>query len=266
MSTESLVTAAKQGDSAAYASLVQPLLPSLRAYCYRMLANPEDAEDITQAVLERGLKQLGTLRAAGAFKGWMFRIAHHQCTDELRHRSRWQWDAQLDAEHYAKADPGRLDAVHATMQTPAFRYDYREHMSFCFTCVSRCLPPEQQSALVLGDVLSFTGPEAAEALEISQSAYRHRLRGARMAMVAHFDKLCALVNKEGVCYQCDVLREASPEDRRGPAVQSLSGDDSDAYQDRLRTMSQPETGGTAELHAHLLRLVGRRQRAMARPG
>jgi RNA polymerase sigma-70 factor (ECF subfamily) len=62
---------------------------------------------------------------------------------------------------------------------------------------------------MLKEVLGFTSEEAAGILRVSEPVFRHRLSDARAKMVQHFDGLCALINKTGVCYQCSGLREVA---------------------------------------------------------
>ena len=96
-----------------------------------------------------------------------------------------------------------------------FVYEIREHITFCFACIGRTLPPEEQAALLLREVLGFTGEEAARILGVSEPVMRHRLAAARAAMMQHFEGLCRLIGKTGRCYRCRGLREITPHKNRG---------------------------------------------------
>lgn len=65
------------------------------------------------------------------------------------------------------------------------------------------------------EVLDMKNRDAAKALGLTESVYRHHLASARVNMTQHYEGLCSLVNKQGVCYQCSGLREATPERQRG---------------------------------------------------
>jgi RNA polymerase sigma-70 factor (ECF subfamily) len=71
---------------------------------------------------------------------------------------------------------------------------------------------------VLRDVMGLSNDEAAQAMGLSRSVLRHHLASARQTLQDTYAGLCALVNKQGVCWQCAGLREASPPERRGPEV------------------------------------------------
>ena len=59
-----LLTAARAGDDAAFAGLVEPHRRELRVHCYRMLGSVEDAEDLLQETFLRAWRHLGGFEAA----------------------------------------------------------------------------------------------------------------------------------------------------------------------------------------------------------
>ena len=107
------------------------------------------------------------------------------------------------------------------MSDPAFTFDIKEHITFCLSCIGRTLEPEAQAALLLRDMFGFTAVESAQMLRISEPVLRHRLASARATMAGHFDGLCQLINKTGVCYQCRGLRDFCPEGHKGADLVSI---------------------------------------------
>jgi RNA polymerase sigma-70 factor (ECF subfamily) len=213
-----LVERAQQGDRAAFGSLVEPWRKPLFGYIYRMVTLRQDAEDLLQDVFIRVLEDIRSYRGEARFKSWLFGIATHACLDHLRKRKRWRVEAQLIGEREATANPENIVHLRALMAGPGFTYETREHIAFCFSCIARTLEPEEQAAVMLKEVLEFTNQEAAAILRLSEPVFRHRLSDARAKMTQAFDGLCALINKAGVCYQCQGLREIAPENHRGPDV------------------------------------------------
>ena len=211
-----LVERARQGDRAAFGSLVEPWRKPLFGYIYRMVTLRQDAEDLLQDVFIRVLEDIRSYRGEARFKSWLFGIATHACLDHLRKRKRWRVEAQLIGEREATANPENIVQLRGLMAQPGFTYETREHIAFCFSCIARTLEPEEQAAVVLKEVLEFTNQEAAAILRLSEPVFRHRLSDARAKMTKAFDGLCALINKAGVCYQCQGLREIAPENHRGP--------------------------------------------------
>ena len=210
-----LLKRAVGGDEKAFTELVEPFRKPLFSYIYRMVTNAHDAEDLMQDVLIRTLEGLRTYRGESRFKTWLFGIASHACMDHLRRKKRWRVEAQLIGQHETEADSDQVKAVSATLSQPDFVFEIREHIAFCFSCVSRTLEPEEQAALMLREVLGFSNQEAAGMIGISEPVFRHRLAAARSKMTQSFEGLCQLINKTGACWQCRGLREFTPEANRG---------------------------------------------------
>lgn len=80
---------ARTGDSRAFKRLVEPHLGRVCALAYRMLGNPDDAEDVQQETLLRAFRQLSSFRGESAFSTWLLHIASNLCLDTLRSRGRW---------------------------------------------------------------------------------------------------------------------------------------------------------------------------------
>jgi RNA polymerase sigma-70 factor (ECF subfamily) len=210
-----LVERAMGGDETAFAELVEPFRKPLFSYIYRMVTNAHDAEDLMQDVLIRTLEGLRTYRAESRFKTWLFGIASHACMDHLRSKRRWRVEAQLIGQQETEADSEAIERVGATLSQPDFVFEIREHIAFCFSCVSRTLEPEEQAALMLREVLGFSNQEAAGMIGISEPIFRHRLSAARSKMTQSYEGLCQLINKTGACWQCRGLREFTPEAHKG---------------------------------------------------
>jgi RNA polymerase sigma-70 factor (ECF subfamily) len=189
------------------------LLPSLRALARRLLGNPDEAEDAVQEALLRASAHLARFRAESTLKTWLFSITTRVALDQLRQRRRWNTQAMVDA-----CDERGRASVESRYAEPAAAFDVNEHIAFCLTCVGRTLEPEAHAALVLREVLELPHADAAAALEVTESVYRHALAEGRAAMEAEFEGLCALVKKEGACYQCRALRDLAPAGRRGPPL------------------------------------------------
>ncbi|HCO92496.1 MAG TPA: RNA polymerase sigma factor SigW, partial [Phycisphaerales bacterium] len=56
--------------------------------CLGMLGNVDDAEDVAQEAMLRGLLKIRKLDKAGHFESWILQIARNLCIDFLRQRKR----------------------------------------------------------------------------------------------------------------------------------------------------------------------------------
>jgi RNA polymerase sigma-70 factor (ECF subfamily) len=238
--------------------LYAPHQDLLRGYVHRLIGNPGDADDVIQDVLIKALEKLPTLRSDAAFRGWLMKIATSTSLDHLRKAKRWRPFSQSYVEQECAENDELRGEVIATTKDAEFEFDVREHISFCFTCVARSLSPEEEAAVVLREVLSLSNREAADALGVTESVLRHRLSDGRRSMEKSFDGLCALVNKEGMCHQCEGFRGATAAERRGPRLPVLNNQD-DLWGARLEQVRerQFEGGVSASLHNLLFENIKR---------
>jgi RNA polymerase sigma factor (sigma-70 family) len=83
-----LVGQALTGDEHAFATLVDRYQDSLLGYIRSMLKDGEQSSDVLQQVLLQLYISLPTLNTQMPLNGWLFRVAHNCCIDELRKRNR----------------------------------------------------------------------------------------------------------------------------------------------------------------------------------
>jgi len=87
MDEQALIQAALQGDMDAFNRLVLALQDMVYNTAYRVMGEPDAAEDATQEAFISVYKKLHTYRG-GSFKAWVLRIVTNACYDELRRRQR----------------------------------------------------------------------------------------------------------------------------------------------------------------------------------
>jgi RNA polymerase sigma-70 factor (ECF subfamily) len=240
-----LILRAAAGDAAAFEALMVVFRPRLRSVIRRLVGHPDDTDDLVQESALRAWESIGSFRAESGFGTWLCAIGIRQAIDHLRRQKAWRAEAQIVYSNECFKSEELQSEVIAVCSDPAFVYEAREHIAYCFTCVGRSLAPEEQAVLVMREVLGLSGREAAHALGITDSVMRHHLASARDAMSQRFDGLCSLVNKGGVCYQCKGLREATPAERQGGAIPSVADMES-----RLAVVRSADidTGASQMLH------------------
>ena len=201
-----LLQRAQSGDIRAFQELYLGFQDQLRSFLYRLVANREDAEDLAQDTFVRAFEKIRTFREESSLKTWTFRIAANLGRDLLRQRQRWPTDAQDRSKALAMGSERIAAAFMEVHQhSPSGRYDVREHIDFCFTCIGKTLPIDQQVAVMLKDVYQFRRREIAEILDLTEGKVKHLLHDARTSMTQIFRKRCALINQEGTCNQCSEL-------------------------------------------------------------
>jgi RNA polymerase sigma-70 factor, ECF subfamily len=197
---------ARAGDESAFNELMAAHGREIRSYLYRMTACREDAEDLAQIVWVRAFRNLAKFEGRSSFRTWLFAIATSAARDHHRAKQRWPVDAQDLARTLAESGPETADEFcRVARDSEAGRYEIREHVDFCLTCIMKTLPLEQQLAVMLADIYGFTAAEGAEVIGVTFGVFKHLLHDARLTMERVFEHRCALINKTGVCHQCSEL-------------------------------------------------------------
>ncbi len=178
----------------------------LKSYILRMTASVQDTEDIVQDTYLKAVAKLDTFKGDSSLKTWIFAIASNLARDLLRAKKRWPENV---TDICRTAALGNREFFQEAMQirqtSPQGHFEIKEHIAFCFTCVSKSLPLEQQLTVFLKEVYAFKVKEIAMITDLTEAMVKYHLHLGRSKMIALFDKRCSLINKEGVCHQCTEL-------------------------------------------------------------
>lgn len=82
-----LVLRAREGDAAAFESLVRAHMRSVYAVALAVLGDAEDAEDAVQDALVRALERLDQCRDPERFRPWLLQIARNRARNLRRRRA-----------------------------------------------------------------------------------------------------------------------------------------------------------------------------------
>jgi RNA polymerase sigma-70 factor, ECF subfamily len=190
-----LLAAAREGDEAAFASLIDPYRSELQAHAYRMLGSLHDAEDALQETMLRAWRGIDRFEGRSSLRSWLYTIATNSSLRVIERRPK----RVLPVEYGPPADPHeptgkplvesvwvepfpdeRLPAEDEAA-SPEARYERRESVELAFTAALQHLPPRQRAALIMTDVLGFAPAEVAEALEATPASIYSALQRARKA-------------------------------------------------------------------------------------
>ena len=208
MEKEEILQCAIAGDINAFQTLFAEFQNQLKSYLYRLVTDRNDVDDLTHDTFIRAFSKISTFNQDASLKTWVFKIATNLAYDHLRKSKRWQADAQDRAADLAIGSEEIRQVfwmVHNT--SPAGAYEMKEHIDYCFTCISKTLPIENQVALILKNIYDFQVKEICLILEKTEGVIKHLLNDARNVMTDIFEHRCALINKNGVCHQCSHINE-----------------------------------------------------------
>jgi RNA polymerase sigma-70 factor (ECF subfamily) len=157
---DGLIRAAAQGDRAAFGELYSRYARMVHGILLARVP-PGDAEDLMQDVFLSAMNQLGALRTAAAFPGWLAAIARRRAVDHFR-----------AARHLAQLDEG-VARTHGTRDAGDGAFEVLE--------LIRSLPEAYRETLILRLVEGMTGPEIAARTGLTPESVRVNLcRGMKM--------------------------------------------------------------------------------------
>ncbi len=158
---------AQAQDVQAFTILYRLHLSSVYATCLRMLANEEEAKEVTQEAIIRAWEKIRSFRGECPFSAWIHRIAVNTTLDHLRAQQR-------HSSHLIMSDdPGRYETEHDTT-SPEQRIDLEEAISL--------LPAQARTVLVMHDIEGYRHEEIAELLGIAAGTSKAHLHHARLLL------------------------------------------------------------------------------------
>ena len=205
MSLDAVVAAARAGDEAAFAALVERHRAELRVHCYRMLGSFDEAEDLVQETFLRAWKNLGGFEGRSTLRAWLYRIATNACLDALDGRARRVLPHHLAGPSdpsgglpprtdiaWLQPFPDRLIGADRPWEPAAPSEDEpdavvvaRETIELAFLAAIQHLPPRQRAVLILRDVLGWPAKQTAELLSGSVASVNSALQRARATLRQH---------------------------------------------------------------------------------
>lgn len=147
------------------------LLPRLRRFAHALSRDQADADDLTQATVERALKSRDQWQAGTRLDSWSYRIMRNLWIDTTRARSRRML-------HEAPADEGL-----SVGEDPRPGMDAALDLQRIMAAMAR-LPDDQREVVALILVEGFGYREVSEMLDLPIGTVSSRLVRGRTALLA----------------------------------------------------------------------------------
>jgi len=174
MDEPSLIQQAQDGDVNAYNTLVLHYQNNVYNVAYRIMGEPDAADDATQEAFISAYKALGRYRG-GNFKAWLMRIVTNACYDELRRRKRKPQSSLDEISETYESSPLFISKDAPDPEDIQVRSALVAAIESCL----ETLPEEQKIAAVLRDVEGYDYEEIANIMATSLGTVKSRLSRAR---------------------------------------------------------------------------------------
>jgi RNA polymerase sigma-70 factor (ECF subfamily) len=161
------VVQSRNGDFAAFESLIRAHQRMIHALTFRMTGSSADAEDLAQETFIRAYRQLDSYQGTAKFSSWLYRIAVNACLNWRQRESRrgqihanWaESNVALQSEPESTPDD---DELNRRVQAALLK-----------------LPAKQRAAIVLTVYDGRNHAEAAQILGCSETTVSWRVFAAR---------------------------------------------------------------------------------------
>jgi RNA polymerase sigma-70 factor (ECF subfamily) len=191
-----LVSRILAGEHSLFERLVRRYNQRFYRAARAQIANDATAEDVLQQAWMSIYRALSQWSGRGSFSSWALTIVIHTC---LKQRGIMNYSEEADPDETSSALPGPEEETH--------RHQLREVLARNVDALS----PKLRTVLVLCDVEGLSGPEASEALGVSEEAVRVRLHRARRTLQTTLEKQLGAEEKELFSFmgtRCDRMTAA----------------------------------------------------------
>ncbi len=165
-----LIRRARDGDQEAFRVLVERYQGAVYNLAYRMLGDPQEAEDAAQEIFVRIYRQLAQYDSERKFSTWVLAIATNFCIDQLRRR-RLQLVPLEQIVPWARAREAGPEGA-------ALDREAQDEVQRLL----RKLPEKYRAPLVLRYWQDLSCAEIAEVLKVPEGTVKTQLHRARKAL------------------------------------------------------------------------------------
>lgn len=174
-----LIDALLAGDKHACACMVRRHGSQMYAVALRIMGDPDEAEEVVQDAFISACGKMASFEGRSKLSTWLYRITTNAALMRLRRRR--DDTVSLDEPQPGEEGdmlPRQLGDWTIDPSRQALSSELRQVMEDAV----ESLPPSLRAAFVLRDIQGLSTQEAADALEISETALKVRLHRARLAL------------------------------------------------------------------------------------
>ncbi len=177
-----LMLRVKQGDSAAFTTLVEKYKQPVMNLAFRTLRDETEAEDLAQTVFVQAWKSAARYQPTAKLSTWLFTIARNLCLNEIRRRKRHPAESldqtrdDADDQPSLQVEDRRSSAAPDDLLRGELETKVDEALS--------ALPENQRTALLLCRQEELSYEEIAAVLGCTLSATKSLIHRARETLKA----------------------------------------------------------------------------------
>jgi len=180
---DELLSRLQSGDERALSDLADAYGTKIYQLAFRYLRNKEDAEEVTQDVLFKVYRKVGSFRGDAALSSWIYRITFNAAMSRLRtaqYQRSQEDDRQMAADDSDSSKPVRPEVADWTDMADArvLRSQLRRRV---FSAIL-ALPAIYRAPVMLRDIQGMSTEEASAMLRVKDQTLKSRLHRGRLIL------------------------------------------------------------------------------------
>lgn len=167
------ITKVINGDSNAFAYLVDSYKDMVYSLAYKMTKNREEAEEVSQDTFIKAFKNLKNFKGDSKFSTWLYRITYHACLDAIKKNKKHNNSFEINEITF-----NQIKSVEDTLQT----IERKERAKIIDNCLLQ-LPEDERSIIWLFYYEELSLKEIIEVTSLSEANIKVKLHRARKKML-----------------------------------------------------------------------------------
>jgi len=200
---EDLLQRLQAGDESALGDLADTYSARIYQLAFRYLRNKEDAEEVTQDVLFKVYRSVGSFRGDSALSSWIYRITFNTAMSRLR-TVRYQMSqdnersiTSSDGEEQTRTPREAVD-WNDLADEQVLRSELRRHV---FRAIL-ALPAIYRAPVMLRDIQGMSTEEASAVLHVKDQTLKSRLHRGRLILRKQLADFAGGLTLHKPCYGC----------------------------------------------------------------
>jgi len=180
---DELLSRLQSGDERALSDLADAYGTKIYQLAFRYLRNKEDAEEVTQDVLFKVYRKVGTFRGDAALSSWIYRITFNAAMSRLRtaqYQRSQEEDRQMASEDADASRPSRSEV--ADWSDMADERVLRSQLRRRVFRAILALPAIYRAPVMLRDIQGMSTEEASAMLRVKDQTLKSRLHRGRLIL------------------------------------------------------------------------------------
>lgn len=188
-----LLSRLRHRDSTAFELLVKTHQDRVYDFCVRMMADREEAFDLTQEIFVSVHQHITDFRQDARLSTWIFRIARNHCLNRLKYLRR---RGRGRSDEYGEVQEQAINEAAGAPQKPDDALEVSRLKALVHRAIEE-LDEDQRVLVVLRDIEGMSYEDIMEVTELPEGTVKSRLHRAREKLAGILERLEAEAARRG---------------------------------------------------------------------